>query len=50
LNSRKEHKPKTSAADMAASIGIELLTEEEYRQLQELGSLTENIKLDSNYI
>ena len=37
LNSRKEHKPKDSAVDLAASIGIELLTEEQYRQLQELG-------------
>src|SRR5690242_19523430 len=34
LESRKEHKPKNSAIDMAASIGIELLTEEEYRELQ----------------
>jgi hypothetical protein len=37
LNSRKEHKPKDSALDMAASMGIEILTEEEYRALQELG-------------
>jgi hypothetical protein len=37
LDSRKEHKPKNSAIDMAAAIGIELLTEEEYRELQELG-------------
>ena len=37
LESRKEHKPKNSAIDMAASIGIELLTEEEYRELQQLG-------------
>jgi hypothetical protein len=37
LNSRKEHKPKNSAVDMAASMGIEILTEEEYRALQELG-------------
>jgi len=37
LESRKEHKPKDSAANMAASMGIELLTEEQYRQLQELG-------------
>jgi hypothetical protein len=35
--SRKEHKPKSSAAEMAAKIGIELLTEEQYRALQELG-------------
>ncbi len=38
LNSRKEHKPANSVIDMAATIGIELLTEEEYRQLQELGN------------
>ena len=37
LDSRKEHKPKNSAVDMAAAMGIELLTEEEYRELQELG-------------
>ncbi|MES2681510.1 MAG: DUF4256 domain-containing protein [Bacteroidota bacterium] len=37
LNSRKEHKPKNSALNMAAEMGIEILSEEEYRQLQELG-------------
>jgi hypothetical protein len=37
LESRKEHKPKTTAIDMAAAIGIELLTEEEYLELQKLG-------------
>jgi Protein of unknown function (DUF4256) len=37
LDSRKEHKPKTSAMDMAAAMGIELLTEEQYRELQKLG-------------
>jgi hypothetical protein len=37
LNARKEHKPKDSAVDMAAAIGIELLTEEQYRELQKLG-------------
>jgi Protein of unknown function (DUF4256) len=37
LDSRKENKPKNSAVDMAATIGIELLTEEEYRELQKLG-------------
>src|ERR1700719_4930686 len=37
LDSRKENKPKNSAADMAAAIGIELLTEEQYRELQKLG-------------
>jgi hypothetical protein len=34
LESRKEHKPKDNAIDMAAAIGIELLTEERYRELQ----------------
>lgn len=38
LKSRKEHKPKGSAVDMAAAMGIELLTEEEYRELQRLGT------------
>lgn len=38
LESRKEHKPKNSALGMAAEMGIELLTEEQYRQLQELGN------------
>jgi hypothetical protein len=37
LKSRKEHKPKNSATDMAAAMGIELLTEEQYRELQKLG-------------
>lgn len=37
LESRKEHKPKNSAAEMATALGIELLTEEQYRELQELG-------------
>jgi hypothetical protein len=37
LESRKEHKPKNSALDMAAAMGIELLTEEQYRELQRLG-------------
>jgi hypothetical protein len=37
LDSRKEHKPKTAAVDMAAAIGIELLTEEQYQELQKLG-------------
>jgi hypothetical protein len=37
LESRKEHKPKDSAAGMAAAMGIELLTEEQYRELQKLG-------------
>jgi hypothetical protein len=38
LDSRKEHKPKNSAADMAAAMGIELLTEEQYQDLQKLGN------------
>ena len=38
LDSRKEHKPGNSAIDMATEMGIELLTEEQYRELQKLGS------------
>jgi hypothetical protein len=38
LASRKEHKPKTSAVEMAAAMGIEILTEEQYRELQKLGN------------
>ena len=38
LESRKAHKPKNNALDLAASMGIELLTEEQYRQLQKLGA------------
>jgi hypothetical protein len=38
LESRKENKPENNAIDMAASIGIELLTEEQYRELQQLGN------------
>jgi len=38
LESRKEHKPENSAMDMAAAIGIELLTEAQYRELQKLGN------------
>lgn len=37
LDARKEHKPKNSAMDMAAEMGIEILNEEQYRGLQELG-------------
>jgi len=37
LDSRKEHRPKTTAMDMAAAMGVELLTEEEYQELQTLG-------------
>ena len=38
LESRKEHRPENTAIDMAAGMGIELLTEEQYRELQKLGS------------
>jgi len=38
LESRKEHKPEDNAVDMAAALGIELLTEEQYRTLQKLGN------------
>jgi Protein of unknown function (DUF4256) len=38
LESRKENKPLNSALDMAASMGIDLLTEEQYRELQKLGN------------
>jgi hypothetical protein len=38
LESRKEFKPENNAVDMAAYMGIELLTEEEYRELQKLGN------------
>ena len=38
LESRKENKPENSAIDMAAAMGIELLTEEQYRELQKLGN------------
>src|SRR6059058_1421839 len=38
LDSRKEHKPKNNVIDMAAAMGIELLTEEQYQELQKLGS------------
>lgn len=37
LESRKEHKPKDSAIELAAAMGVELLTEEQYRGLQKLG-------------
>jgi hypothetical protein len=37
LDARKEHKPKNSALDMADAMGIELLTEAQYRELQTLG-------------
>jgi len=38
LESRKEYKPENSAIDVAAAMGIELLTEEQYRELQKLGN------------
>lgn len=38
LESRKEHKPKDSAMNMAADMGIELLTEDQYRELQKVGN------------
>jgi hypothetical protein len=38
LESRKENKPESNAIDMATAIGIELLTEEQYRELQKLGN------------
>jgi hypothetical protein len=38
LESRKEHRPEDNAIDMAAAMGIELLTEEEYLELQKLGN------------
>jgi hypothetical protein len=38
LESRKEHKPENNAVDMAAAMDIELLTEEQYRELQKLGN------------
>jgi uncharacterized protein DUF4256 len=38
LQARKEHKPRDSAVNMASAMGIELLTEEQYRELQKLGN------------
>ena len=38
LDSRKENKPKNSAMDMAEAMGIDILTEEQYRELQQLGN------------
>ena len=38
LEARKEHKPKNNAIDMAAALGIDLLSEEQYRALQKLGN------------
>ena len=39
LESRKEHRPENSAIEMAAAMGIEILTEEQYRELQKLGEV-----------
>src|SRR5690606_37614811 len=41
LESRKEHQPENNAIDMAAAMGIELLTEQQYRELQQLGRFDE---------
>ena len=41
LESRKQHKPKNNAIDMAAAMGIELFSEEQYRELQTLGKFDE---------
>jgi hypothetical protein len=38
LDDRKEHKPENNAIDMAATMGVELLSEEQYRELQKLGN------------
>ena len=38
LDSRKEFKPKDSAMNMAAQMGVDILTEEQYRELQQLGN------------
>lgn len=38
LDSRKEHKPDDSAADMAEAMGVEMLSEEQYRELQQMGA------------
>ena len=52
LDSRKENKPSGSAVELAAEIGIEILTEQEYRELQELGEFDKKtsswIKTPSN--
>jgi len=51
LDSRKENKPTNSVMDMAATIGIELLTEEQYRDLQKLGEFEGCFsKIYSSYI
>ena len=51
LESRKEHKPKNNAIDMATAMGIELLTEEQYRELQKLGRFRyEDVELGENTV
>lgn len=40
---RKEHKPQNSAIEIASAMGIELLTEEQYRELQKLGNFDKKI-------
>ena len=42
LEARKKHKPENNVIDVATAMGIELLTEEQYRQLQQLGSSIRN--------
>jgi hypothetical protein len=42
LESRKEHKPKNSVLEMASEMGIELLTQEQYRELQQFGNFDNN--------
>jgi hypothetical protein len=49
LESRKEHKPKNTAMDMAAAMGIELLTEEEYQELQKLGDFDAKTEMDPEF-
>ena len=48
LESRKEHKPKNSAIDMAADMGIEILNEEQYRVLQKLGKSASPARSESS--
>lgn len=47
LDSRKKFKPRTSALDMATAMGVEILTEEEYRELQQFGNFD---KKTSNWL
>lgn len=48
LESRKKNKPENNAIDMAADMGTEILTEEQYRDLQKLGNFDKNIELGEN--